>query len=299
MNPRISWIYKLSTHLPVRYNVVPPSIRNRILRTRGTDADLSHHVANETARKILIRAIHLLGFRLERKNPPSLLITHDIDTDKGLQRALKLKAVEENLGLRSTWFLPSDEYPIRRDIARDLADGSRIGSQDVWHDGRLIHIQRFDELVERMRKSRLKLEHLFEKEVTCFRSPLLQFSRRILHALFAAGYKSDFSAPCWEPMYPLTMSGFGVEFVQPFEVQGVTEFPLTLFQDHQVLKVLRMSTNQAVRFWLRQAKLVQSLDGHIVLCIHPDYDFSRDLSEYRILLASLQEMCASKIENIA
>jgi len=290
MRPRVAFVYRLCTRLPIQYNVVPSSIRSYLLKIRKVDSNLPRHVATETCRKILVEAVNLLGFHLERKRPPSLIITHDIETEKGLRRALSLKSVEDELKLQSTWFLPSDEYPISRYIARELADGSRIGSHDIKHAGRLISIKRHDQLAQRMRDSRLKLEEIFEKEVKCFRSPLLQFSDRIMAAAAEAGYHFDFSVPCWEPVHPPTMAGFGVESVQAFEVDNVVEFPLTLFQDHQMLSVLGMNTREAVRLWVEQARTIRSLDGDTVLCVHPDYSFSRDLLRYRELLTSLLEV---------
>jgi len=290
MNPRVAVMHKLATRLPFHYNIIPPSIRTCFLRMHGVDSNLSDHLANESARKMLSEAFNVLGFGLQRKRPPSLLITHDVETEKGLRRALSLKAVEDELNVQSMWFLPSDEYPIARHIGRDLAEGSTIGSHDVKHDGRLIHIRRHNELVERLSESRLKLEAVFEKEVKCFRSPLLQFSRRIVGALGEAGYRFDFSVPCWEPVHPSTMSGFGVECVQAFEIDGLVEIPLTLFQDHQVLNLLGMNMDDAIKLWVEQANLIRSFDGDIVLLIHPDYSFSGDLQGYSDLLTSLLEV---------
>ncbi len=287
MNPKVALLYSLSTCLPFRYNLVPPSIRSRILRIHEVDSVLSDHLANETCRRILTEAICLLGFHLKRKNPPAVMITHDIDSKKGLESAAKIKSVDDNLNVRSTWFLPSDEYPIGGDLAKDLANNATIGSHDTKHDGTLIRVQQEEELVNRLRESRLKLEGIFAKEVRSFRSPLLQFSRRIMTALGKAGYQFDFSVPCWEPAHPQTLGGFGVESVQTFEMGGVNEIPLTLYQDHQVLHVLGLNTKQAVKLWLEQAALVRSLNGDVVLLIHPDYAFSRDLKAYRALLTSL------------
>jgi hypothetical protein len=92
------------------------------------------------------------------------------------------------------------------------------------------------------------------------------------------------------------MSGFGIESIQPFQIDGILEFPLTLFQDHQLLNVMRMSTSEAVKFLLRQARMIHMLHGDIVLSVHPDYAFSRDLSEYRRLLSSLIELQREEVE---
>lgn len=290
MNPKVSFAYKFCTRLPLQYNMIPPVVRNCLLRMKEIDANLSHHLAIEAARRALAEAFEALGFHLERRSRPSLFITHDIDTEKGLRRASLLKEVENKLELQSTWFLPSNEYGIPKDIARSLGDGSTIGSHDVKHDGGLIHVGERDRLIERLRQSKVKLEVIFDRQIKCFRSPLLQFSRRIVSGLGLAGYELDSSLPCWEPVHPPTTGQFGVECVQPFEIDGVVEVPLTLLQDHQVLNVLGMNTREATRFLCEQAKLVRFFDGDIVLLVHPDYSFSLDLGRYKELLQSLLEI---------
>jgi peptidoglycan/xylan/chitin deacetylase (PgdA/CDA1 family) len=238
-------------------------------------------------RRVLVEAFALLGFPLETKKTPSLLITHDIETRKGLERAVALKTVEDGLNISSTWFVPSDEYPIPKKIAKELANGSTIGSHDTRHDGKLIHMRRQEELVDRLIQSRAKLETIFEKTVVRFRSPLLQFSRKIAAALSEAHYEFDFSIPCWDPVNPITYAGFGVQFLHPFHIGSITEIPLTLIQDHQLLYVLRMKKDAAIEFLIDQAKIVRAFDGDIVLLVHPDYEFSRDLNSYKKLLQDL------------
>jgi hypothetical protein len=51
-----------------------------------------------------------------------------------------------------------------------------------------------------------------------------------------------------------------------------------------------MNTREAIKFWVEQAKLIRSFDGDIVLLVHPDYAFSRDLGDYRKLLESLTQI---------
>lgn len=290
LKPRVALAYRLATQSRLQYNVIPSPIRNALLRSRSVDSNLSFHLANETVRKALRHAFRNLGFELERRNPFLFLMTHDVESEKGLNKALSFKRIDDELGVRSTWFITSDEYPISKTVARELSEGSTIGSHDVRHDGRLMHIRQHQALVERLRTSRLHLERTFDKEVRSFRAPLLQFSENMIFGLGGAGYRFDFSVPCWEPIHPATMGGFGIEAVQSFEMHGVIEFPLTLFQDHQVLSVLGMSTREAVKLWTRQARLVREFDGDIVVLVHPDYAFSQDLRGYRDLLTSLLEV---------
>jgi hypothetical protein len=295
--PQVGLRYSIVTRLPFGYHMIPSGVRDRFLRNHKLDTDLSRHLAVEKARMALIHSLDQIGLRLLRKKPPSVLITHDIETEKGLRRATALKSVEDELGIQSIWFLPSDEYPITRRIAAELAEGSVIGSHDVKHDGKLIHIGKLADATRRLRESKIRLEEIFEQSIVCFRSPLLQFSLKIASALKEAGYCCDFSVPCWEPIHPSTMSGFGIESTQSFEIEGVIETPLTLFQDHQVLYLLGMNVDRAVNLWLEQAKLIRSFDGDIVLLIHPDYAFSRALVAYRKLLISLLEMRVNHVSD--
>ena len=287
MEPRVTAAYRLATSLPFQYTRVPQAIRNRFLKKRIVDFDLSGHLSLEKMRVSIVQELGKVGVPLQRRHERQILITHDIDTERGLRNALSLKAVEEKLNLRSTWFLPSQEYRIPKKVARDLGSNSRIGSHDVKHDGRIICASNQEQLIERLTTSRLQLEGIFETEVDCFRSPLLQFNRKIVTALAKSGYRGDFSLPTWEPSSPYAADGFGAEIAQPFAINGVVETPLTLFQDHQVFYVLNMNPATAVKFWTVQARVIRSLCGDIVLNVHPDYLFSQHLEAYGELLMEL------------
>jgi peptidoglycan/xylan/chitin deacetylase (PgdA/CDA1 family) len=296
LDPKISLAYKLSTKLPFSYNLVPSSIRSKVLKRQlqAIDFDLLSHLSFEVARRKLVEVFSELGLILKRKRAPALLVTHDIDTEKGLERAYSLKQVETSLGISSTWFVVSHEYPIPKHIALSLSEGSLIGSHDMKHDGRLIHFEKQVDLVNRLAKSKERLGEIFERDITSFRAPLLQFNSRINSALPKAGYESDFSLPCWEPVHPSTMQGFGLEGACEFELNGIREHPLTLFQDHQVLNVLGLSTSTAVKFWMDQISLIRAFDGDIVLLIHPDYAFSEDLESYRKLMQLITSLTKAK-----
>ncbi len=293
LNPKISLKYQLSTGLPFKYNVLPSGLRSRLLalQKKGQlsegNFDLSRHLSVENARALLIRGFEALELPLERKHPPTLYLTHDVDSSKGLGRALRMKTAEDSLGVRSTWFLVSHEYKIKEELARDLANGSEIGSHDVRHDGKLISIGNFEALVQRLKASKERLEEIANCNVTSFRSPLLQFNKKIISALDAAGYETDFSLPCWEPIHPSTMASFGLEAAQPLNLGGIIEHPLSMYQDHQAFNILNLNTTEAAKLWLDQAELLFSLGCDIVLLIHPDYAFGEDVSAYKELISSL------------
>jgi len=51
-----------------------------------------------------------------------------------------------------------------------------------------------------------------------------------------------------------------------------------------------LSIDETIKLWLEQARLIRSLDGDLVLLIHPDYSFSQNLEKYRELLSKLLEL---------
>ncbi|GEM_PF-2403197 len=299
LEPTVSFTYNFFTRLPIQYNIIPPTLRSRLLRINKGDYDFQHHNLMELLRNNLLMAFKLLGVSLKRMNPPKLIVTHDIDTWKGLQNANRLQSIENDLGIQSTWFVASEEYHIPKVIAKDLSGNSNIGSHDTRHDGKLIHIRERSKIVERLRRSRLELENRFDVPIKRFRSPLLQFSANILSALKEAGYDSDYSLPSWEPVHPSTMKGFGLESFQTFEISKVVEIPLTLYQDHQLLNIIGLTPVQATRHWLEQAKFIRAYDGDIVLLVHPDYEFSKDLTAYKRLLLALSELVDDEISYIS
>lgn len=296
-DPDVATLYRLSTALPISYRIAPAWLRARLLVRAKGDAGTGEsatvmvaeaHSTLERAREMLVQSLQSGGLDLRESRQPSITITHDVDTEKGFEKAAAMKAVEEELGMQSIWFIPSDEYDFNKETVRYLSQNSTIGSHDTKHDGKLIHIKDRKRLVRRLRTSKERLEGVFGGEVRCFRSPLLQFSGTILEGLQEAGYSFDFSLPSWEPSHPSVMTGFGVEYYHPFHVGGIAEVPLSLLQDHQALYVLGLSTRQTASLWLRQARFVLSFGGDAVLLVHPDYAFSEELQEYKDFLTSLK-----------
>jgi hypothetical protein len=288
--PRIAAFYRFSTSLPVPYWVVPGWLRSLVLERAKAEFGDRPHATLELAREQLVTMLRNEGEVLREKRGPMLIITHDIDTEKGFRKAVAMKSAEAALSVNSIWFIPADQYHMDQGTIRDLSDGGTIGSHDTKHDGKLIHLRDSADAVRRLRTSRERLEYAFEKELKCFRSPLLQFSGALAERVKGAGYTFDFSLPSWEPAHPSVMGPFGIEYYHSFSLGGLVEVPLSTLQDHQALYALRLSTHETVSLWIRQAESVLSAGGDVVLLIHPDYKFSDDLDEYRRLIAALKEL---------
>jgi len=166
-----------------------------------------------------------------------------------------------------------------------MASAGEVGGHDTKHDGRLI-FESFENKVERVGRCKSRLESLCKKEVRGFRSPLLQHGRELLDALGKAGYMYDSSAPSWEPLSPTSLRPHGVGTVFPFFVSGVLEIPVSLPQDHQLIRVSGLSTSEAVDELFRVSQSIRGVGGACVLLVHPDYEFGQpeNREEYYRLL---------------
>src|SRR5438876_483778 len=69
----------------------------------------------------------------------ALVLTHDVEGSKGLQRCRQLMQLEGDLGFRSSFnFVPEGEYSTPRELRACLGDnGFEVGVHDLKHDGKL------------------------------------------------------------------------------------------------------------------------------------------------------------------
>lgn len=297
MDETPNWKFRLLTRLPFSYGLIPSFLRNRAFKTKGGFASPRDEALCpvEFLRSLFLASLAVgsrypiptIGFWRQGKSY-ALAVTHDVETQLGLEdRADRLMRVESELGIRSSWNVPSDRYPLSSQLLMALAANGELGGHDTKHDGRLLFASSNDKL-ERTRHCKEKLETLSRSKVRGFRAPLLQHSRDLVEALGRAGFDHDSSMPSWEPLSPTSLKAHGVGTVFPFMISGLVEIPVSLPQDHQLIRAGSLDVSGAVDQLLDVSKRIKSLGGACVLLVHPDYEFSEEesLNEYRRLLSS-------------
>ena len=107
LNAKSSTLYCLFTGLPIPYGIAPKRLRDLFMRGSGGQEDLTFcdRLPLDALRFILVRAIENLSkkkLHMKRWNEKgyTCLITHDVETRKGLQRAKYLKKLEEKYKAR-------------------------------------------------------------------------------------------------------------------------------------------------------------------------------------------------------
>lgn len=296
LNENTSWKFRLLAMMPFSYDAIPSSIRNRAFKAKSI-AQFKEEMLGpvECLRTIFLASLVVSSGKTipriafwRRGKSYALAVSHDVESQVGLEDgASKLVEVEKELNIRSSWNIPSERYPLSSQLLTFLAKTGEVGAHDTRHDGRLLFAS-YEDKVERLIQCKEKLEHLAKREVRGFRSPLLQHSRDILNAVGQAGYKFDSSVPSWEALSPTSLRPHGVGTIFPFMISGIVEVPVSLPQDHQLIRAGGLSVTEAVDRLIDVSRWVKGVQGVCVLLVHPDYEFGLEggQDEYRRLLQS-------------
>ena len=299
MDENPNWRFRLLTRMPFSYRLIPSSIRNRFFKAKRSVTAFREELLGpiEFLRSLFLASlavaspdpIPIIGF-WRRGKSYALAVSHDVETQLGLEDgAGRLIEVEKELGIRSTWNLPTNRYPLSSQLVIALAENGEVGGHDTKHDGRLFFASTTDKL-DRVKGCRERLEFLSRRPVRGFRAPLLQHSRELVETLGKAGYEYDSSMPSWEPLSPTSLKPHGVGTVFPFLISGLVEIPVSMPQDHQLIRVGGLGVAEAVDQLLEVSRWIKGTRGACVLLVHPDYEFGQGEGhkEYLRLLRSFR-----------
>jgi peptidoglycan/xylan/chitin deacetylase (PgdA/CDA1 family) len=297
LNAKPSVFYSLIMGLPIPYHVAPEQFRNFYMKMNRNPDNLSlcDKLPLDALRFILVGELErLTRQRIQRRfwdgsNCP-VLLTHDIDTRSGLEKANKLSKIERKYDFPAAWYIPSRLCETDVETVRELASYGEVGAHDTKHDGKLDKISD-GRLIRRVCEAKGILENATRARVTGFRAPLLQHDKRMIRALEKAGYEYDTSIPTWEPMHARTRKPHGIATTYPLNLEGIMEIPVTMPQDHQMLRVMKLAPKEVVAKWSNMMETIKEIGGLCTVLVHPDYELAR--SENLAIYEELVNMLAS------
>ena len=188
-----------------------------------------------------------------------IVLTHDVESARGLVAMERMADLEERYGMRSAWNLALEQYQINWQRIDDLrARGFEFGAHGLKHDGRLFRSEQdFQEQAPRIK--RIAREH----GLRGFRAPSTLRRAQWIPQLECDFDSSFADTDIFEPQPGGTCSIFPF-FLDP----TVVELPYTLPQDHTLMHLLR---REMLPIWIRKARWIASLGGMILTLVHPDY----------------------------
>ncbi len=215
----------------------------------------------------------------------AVVLTHDVESQRGLDKCRALMELEMELGFRSSFnFIPEGDYRVPTALRDELTrNGFEVGVHDLKHDGRLFRSE-----AEFKARALGINQYLQQWNAVGFRSGFMLHNLDWLHALDIDYDMSTFDTDPFEPqpegrhtIFPFWVPAlsaqnsedrrdFSLPASQSFSVsrQGYVELPYTLPQDSTLFLLLRETSAE---IWLRKCDWIAAHGGMVLLDTHPDY----------------------------
>lgn len=224
----------------------------------------------------------------------AFVLTHDVESQRGLDRVKQLAELEMSLGFRSSFnFIPEGSYSVPPGLRSWLVEnGFEVGIHDLHHDGKL-----YSSREEFRRKARRINRYAKEWNAVGFRSGFMLNRLEWLHDLNVYYDASTFDTDPFEPqpegtgtIFPFWVSLLEGARSEPGSQEpdlppssdlrssearskrGYVELPYTLPQDSTLFL---MMGERSIEIWKQKLDWIVRNGGLALVNIHPDYiDFS-------------------------
>lgn len=211
----------------------------------------------------------------------ALILTHDVESQKGYRDLFKLMQIDKEMGFASAFNLvPEKRYVINEeDLQQIKENGFEIGVHGLCHDGKLLQSE--NTFIKRAEK----INHYLEKWEACgFRAPAMHHDLELFKRLHIHYDSSTFDTDPYEPQPD------GVNTIFPFYIPDEAgsiaywELPYTLPQDSTLFIILRKKN---IGIWTQKLDWIAENGGMALLNVHPDYiNFNGGSPSYKTYPAS-------------
>jgi hypothetical protein len=194
----------------------------------------------------------------------ALVLTHDVERTKGVQKCIRLVMLEESYGFRSSFNFVAEDCEVSAELLNYLNSHKfEIGVHGLHHNENLFRSKKvFQKQVVKINK------YLKEWGSVGFRSPCMYHNLEWIHDLNIEYDSSTFDTDPFEPQSD------GMDTIFPFWVQddstlkGYIELPYTLPQDFTLFILMR---ERNIEIWKKKLNWIIEKGGMVLLITHPDY----------------------------
>ncbi len=194
----------------------------------------------------------------------ALVLTHDVEWQRGLDYCDKVSQIEEKQGLRSAFYFVPRRYDTPKTVREGLVSrGFEVGVHGLFHDGRLYSSR------EVFNDRAKEINRILKEWNACgFRSPAMHHSLDWVRELEIEYDASTFDTDPFQPQSD------GLERVFPLWIPpkedraGYVEMPYTLTQDWKLFSILRRKN---IDIWKKKVDWIAERGGMVLLITHPDY----------------------------
>lgn len=194
----------------------------------------------------------------------AVVLTHDVDTQRGHDRCRNLIELERDAGFRSAFNFVAEGYTVSPELRKRLvSEGFEVGLHGLRHDrGLYSSKEEFDRQAIRINR------YLKEWGARGFRSPSMYHNLPWMHGLDISYDASTFDTDPFEPqpdaagtIFPFLVPGGG-------KGKGYIELPYTLPQDFTLFILFR---ERDIDIWKHKVDWIAEQGGMLLLNTHPDY----------------------------
>jgi glycosyltransferase involved in cell wall biosynthesis len=194
----------------------------------------------------------------------ALVLTHDVDTEKGQDKCRLLMQLEQDLGFRSSFNFVPKRYDVSHELISHIdSEGFEVGVHGLYHDGK------YYESREGFRARAAQINKYMKAwGAIGYRAPSMISDLAWFHDLDIKYDSSTFDTDPFEPQ------AVGVKTIYPFTVNGhssqgeYVELPYTLPQDFTLFVLQKERT---IAIWKRKLDWIAERGGMALLITHPDY----------------------------
>lgn len=194
----------------------------------------------------------------------ALVLSHDVDTQKGHDKCYQLMEIEESLGFRSAFNFVPERYVVSRTLLKDITDrGFQVCVHGLKHDGKLFSSRK----IFKRRAIRIN-KYIREWGVEGFTTPSMLRNPEWIYELNVKHCMSTFDTDPFEPQ------PHGIGTIFPFYMKnkssgkGFVELPYTLPQDFTIFILMK---EQTIDIWKKKLDWIVQKGGMALLNTHSDY----------------------------
>jgi len=210
----------------------------------------------------------------------AFVLSHDVDTNKGLKEIERFQQIDEKFGIHAAWFIPTVLIREAGGLLTELKErGGEIALHGYNHDGKIAFLSE-EGMRERLRQS---LDIIQRFEMSGFRSPLLFRTPRLFEVL------SDFFD--YDSSVPDTELFTGCASAFPFGRGNLLELPITLPMDATLVS-MRKKPKESLEIWRKKMRWIEEVGGLGLMVTHTEPHFSANaemLSVYEEFLSEIAE----------
>jgi peptidoglycan/xylan/chitin deacetylase (PgdA/CDA1 family) len=194
----------------------------------------------------------------------ALVLTHDVETQKGHDRVNALVEIEQQYGLRSSFNFVPERYNVSPTLRRTLLErGFEVGVHGLKHDGKLFLSKSIF-----MNRAKKINEYLRDWNASGFRSPAMHHNLEWIKELNIEYDSSTFDTDPFEPQPDNVNSIFPFWVPGDANRPGYVELPYTLPQDFTLFILMK---EKNIDIWRRKLDWIAENNGMALVNVHPDY----------------------------